>query len=348
MTAKGDTLKPCIKVVASPLRHKKKKCSIEANYPLISRNLKHPGGFRKLLLKCHQMEFEVSTLKRRFMASKDNQKKMKKYMQEQRDKTYDIISTVAQVLEQKENQIQELHTKKESELSKLSQELLFLQSNMLKEKSRLESIISELSTKVSSQDNEIKMLKKQLHQQRSHNNTTPTINLRNDSPTSDLDTHSPSSEESSPKSTLYNKTTENSKISNLRASFLSNTINGGIENISSSLQIKPCISSGKPPIPSRVGVNRKINLRLKDKKVISVKDEGFFSSYEESSSYGGFNPKSTPHPATKRTMSFQHEPRVKSISNFGALEELNVTSTQLHGQQNEKTPTTIIRYLDYL
>lgn len=139
------------------------------------------------------MESEVNLLRRRYLDSVQSNKSMKQMLRVQKDKSRQLIVACAYKLQEKEAEIKNLRLQHEEELSLIERELTFLQANMLKEQKRLEAIIAEKKVALENQQSEIDRLQKQ--------NKKLLATIRDE----DRDMDTPSSEDSSPKSSFSNK-----------------------------------------------------------------------------------------------------------------------------------------------
>ena len=122
----------------------------------------------------------------------------------------------------------------------IAQELTFLHSNLIKEQSTLNNIIKSKDSIIESLDNELKELRMQ--------NKTLMITNKTKLLMEDRDMDTPSSEENSPKSSFSNK---------------DNKLRVNVDKSEMPPQLLPKGATGdqlvKPPVPSRAGVNKKLN-----------------------------------------------------------------------------------------
>ena len=207
---------------------------------------------------------------------------------------------------------------------------------MLKEQSRLESIIQEQNQTIAKQTREIENLRKKSEVTKSRNVVTPT---------SDMDT--PSSEDGGSPKSSFNKGVVPLPPSGLTDRAKNPPALPPRRNSSTSSSSSTGSSGGKPPVPSRAGVNRKLLMKKPDEDSNGFTgDEGFCSSHEDQTNHKSHNNNSTVSPSRQLTnhrgvqkpSDIKYRSKLRSTSNLGALEEHQVISN---------APITTVTYLDY-
>ncbi|XP_040566290.1 uncharacterized protein [Lepeophtheirus salmonis] len=96
--------------------------------------------------------------KRKYLKSQNSVQRIKKELFEQRELTQKIINAFQQELDVKDRHLQKLNRKRHRELTKISSELLYLKSKLLNEQKNLEIKIMNQSSKIISQEHEIRRL----------------------------------------------------------------------------------------------------------------------------------------------------------------------------------------------
>lgn len=238
------------------------------------------------------MESEVYTLKRRYFESRQQGKAMKQTVRVQRDKCRQLITACAYKLQEKEAEIERLQMENDQALATIARELTFLQANMLKEQQRLESIIADQSAALEMSNSENERLRKANKKLQQNSKLLSLLGAE------DRDMDTPSSEDSSPKSSFSSKASTKIEIKPRNSSTTNNEesrpplLLGEVESVgpsaagaSSSGGPPPATlprgsgpldrrppppppppppssenqsPSQKPPVPSRAGVNRKL------------------------------------------------------------------------------------------
>lgn len=143
---------------------------------------------------------------------------------------------------------------------------------MMKEQKKLKEALGDREAVIAHQESELKELRRQNKKLQLSSNKAKLLILASSDDHRDMDT--PSSEETSPKSSFSNKTNPTSAVlANKLVSALATTTTATGDNLVSKVQVTeiPAIpprpvkssnsgesASSKPPVPSRAGVNRKL------------------------------------------------------------------------------------------
>lgn len=150
---------------------------------------------------------------------------------------------------------------RDKELLVITQELTLLRANLLKEQSKLRQVVCEQSKLLKQQDQELKELRRQ-------NQTLLLASSKAKLMMDDCDMDTPSSEESSPKSSFSKvPKPDGIKTRQLFTKLESDTVKKNhsdehINRVSDPPRLLPKSTEPvKPPVPSRAGVNRKLLIK---------------------------------------------------------------------------------------
>lgn len=257
------------------------------------------------------MEMENRELKRKYASCRASLRSCKERLKYQSSRSRDLITAVSIRLEEANQEAMKVDTERRSQLEYLSRELLLLQANMQKEQKRLKNLTKEKDEIIQSQQAEIERLKRQ--NKRLYNMATAKIKKSMSTEGNDTST----SEDSSPKSSFSKvpkvELKPRGQISDSGAtgeSHRQGTLNNPMcltpESSSdfSSMSITPepatplsdSIISDldtsrsklvKPPVPSRAGVNKKLQITSPRKQ--SEKDERADSGRESDETFDSDN-----------------------------------------------------------
>ena len=238
----------------------------------------------------------------------------------------------------------QVRVEKDNELAEIARELTQLQSHMLKDQKRLETVIAEKQAVIEAQAAEAERLRKQNKKLQLQLHSLQSKSLRQSSCDSCMTDTSPSSEtDSSPKSSF------STKSSSAAAAAANPPQSTKVIEIKSSLPPPPlaAAAASKPPVPSRAGVNKKLlktppppprppvpartdtsGLLLERDHHVTIttlnslaseaKDEGFISEDTTPGDCGTVN-NNLPTPMTRNHRSVQKPSEVKQRSQKGAL-----------------------------
>lgn len=94
----------------------------------------------------------------KYLEAKGNYRKLKSQMREQAKKSRQLIAAVKNKLQEEEDEKNKMRTQFEQELSGLCQQLLSLQASMLREQTRVETLIKEKDQQISKQKQDLDKL----------------------------------------------------------------------------------------------------------------------------------------------------------------------------------------------